>query len=730
MDFQSKNSNNHSRLARLSVEDSNWFSRESAMEKCFFPYRINPRQATANTGDECYAWFPKAQYKDKDGVIRAGAQDSNWKNYFEDNGRRIISWLNDGEFPTDAKKEPEIQRHPNPLYCFWCYDNKETGEKYKYVGTYLEDTNSTEPRRRLYRQLRTDIDLSGWYSHGGDFDWRDTDKDGLDSFRRLYIKSYRKQKDLLDSFRKEELPAIKGEEEALTKIVADVNGKSIADFDAYLSFVSSKLKEFCGVNISSNQILNIGDWNSVGLAFVDISQTTNNSHNRIIRGSVLGQELASKVLALYDMKFFLYSLSENETEFYLKKLNMSYEADADITEKHSLLYFWKQCNVATMEDLTPYEYYRFLKYVFDKADVDFGQDSVTLPEEEQTPSKTYLITWNPNKWDRWPGGYTSIVNKVNSGECYTISWTFSNSRVKPGDVCYLMRLGTEPRGIIAKGTIRSRIYKAPRLELDRAAKGETADHVDVEFSEMINYQTDDFIHWNDLTDLFPEQTWTPQSSGIAIVDEYVSDLDELWSLTYSSIKKNEKKEDIPSKRSTKQIISITEQQVTESEDLEYKSRIEVEKLVSEDADQEEFTYFPKPEVRAVVEKSATSGYKGAYPRDPQRKFNAMRRSGCTCELCPQHISFISKRTGKRYVETHHIIPLEFWESFENSLDVEANIATLCSNCHNEIHYGVDAIELIERLYEMRFEELEAAGIGISKEQLIAMYEGKFISIKP
>ena len=711
------------KLSHISVDDNYWFTRDSAMEKCFSPYTIDSFHATANTGNECYAWFPKAQYKDKDGVIRAGAQDSNWKNYFENDGKKIISWLNDGEYPTDAHKEPEIQSLANPLYCFWCYDHKESGEKYKYVGTYLEDTNSTEPRRRVYRQLRTDIDLSGWYSHGGDFDWRDTAKDGLDSFRKLYIKSFRKQSELLASFRKDILPGIKDEETRLSQIVADINGKGIVDLEDYLSFVSAKLKEFCGVDISASQILKISDRNTIGLAFIDISQTTNNNHNRIIRESILGQELASKILALYDMRFFLYSLSEKETEFYLNKLKLSYAISDDITEKHSLLYFWKQCNFETMDDITPYEYYRFLKYVFDKADADFGQDNVKLPEEVQGPSKTYLITWNPQKWNRWPGGYASVVSQVNSGKPYIESWTFSNSEVKPGDICYLVRLGDDPRGIIAKGIVKSKKYKAPHYDLDRAAKGETTDHVDVEFSEMIDYQTDNFIPWSDLAELFPEQMWTPQSSGIAIKDEYTSDLNDLWELTYSSISK---KEDLPSKNIEKQIISISENQIIESENLEYISKLEVENLISKDALTKAFSYLPKPEERVAVDKSVPSGSRGAYPRDPQRKLNALIRSNCTCELCLQHESFISKRTGKRYVETHHIIPLEFWESFENSLDVEANIATLCSNCHNEIHYGVDAVELIEKLYEMRADELEAAGIGISKEQLIAMYEGKFI----
>lgn len=68
------------------------------------------------------------------------------------------------------------------------------------------------------------------------------------------------------------------------------------------------------------------------------------------------------------------------------------------------------------------------------------------------------------------------------------------------------------------------------------------------------------------------------------------------------------------------------------------------------------------------------------------------------------------------METHHLIPLEYWKSFDNSLDVEANIVCLCSNCHNEIHYGVDAARLIKPLFEKRVRELKEAGIEIELEQ--------------
>ena len=48
--------------------------------------------------------------------------------------------------------------------------------------------------------------------------------------------------------------------------------------------------------------------------------------------------------------------------------------------------------------------------------------------------------------------------------------------------------------------------------------------------------------------------------------------------------------------------------------------------------------------------------------------------------------------------------------FQKSLDVEANIVSLCSYCHNLIHYGADAEIVIRELWEDRKEELEAAGI--------------------
>ena len=65
--------------------------------------------------------------------------------------------------------------------------------------------------------------------------------------------------------------------------------------------------------------------------------------------------------------------------------------------------------------------------------------------------------------------------------------------------------------------------------------------------------------------------------------------------------------------------------------------------------------------------------------------------------------------------------MEQQENFSYSLDTEANIVTLCSNCHNQIHYGDGAEKLLERLYNQRISRLKKAGIGVSFDDLLKMY---------
>ena len=108
-------------------------------------------------------------------------------------------------------------------------------------------------------------------------------------------------------------------------------------------------------------------------------------------------------------------------------------------------------------------------------------------------------------------------------------------------------------------------------------------------------------------------------------------------------------------------------------------------------------------------------------RSTQRAVNAVARANYHCEIDPSHESFVRRSNGKNYVEAHHLIPLSYWKEFEYSIDVEANIVALCSTCHNRIHLGQDAKDLVKALYEKRKDELEQSGIGIDIDTLCNMY---------
>lgn len=111
-----------------------------------------------------------------------------------------------------------------------------------------------------------------------------------------------------------------------------------------------------------------------------------------------------------------------------------------------------------------------------------------------------------------------------------------------------------------------------------------------------------------------------------------------------------------------------------------------------------------------------------YPRDRQTSINALSHANYRCEIEPAHTTFLRKHSGKPYTEPHHLIPMAFSDEFSVSLDVEENIVSLCSNCHNHIHYGQGAEKLLTKLYYERRDALKSVGLEISLDQLLGYYQ--------
>lgn len=111
----------------------------------------------------------------------------------------------------------------------------------------------------------------------------------------------------------------------------------------------------------------------------------------------------------------------------------------------------------------------------------------------------------------------------------------------------------------------------------------------------------------------------------------------------------------------------------------------------------------------------------SYPRNKDTSLRALKRANYTCEIDITHPSFIRKSNGTNYTEPHHLVPMAEQGCFECSLDVQANIVSLCSNCHKRLHYGKDPELLLKQLYDERKEDMKAAGIVVSYEELLVMY---------
>lgn len=123
-------------------------------------------------------------------------------------------------------------------------------------------------------------------------------------------------------------------------------------------------------------------------------------------------------------------------------------------------------------------------------------------------------------------------------------------------------------------------------------------------------------------------------------------------------------------------------------------------------------------------RAASSRSRLAYLRNPAVARAALSRAGYVCEADPAHPSFLRRDGATPYMEPHHLIPMSLTDFFGVNLDREQNIFSLCSNCHNQIHYGAkeDVRRLVAKLFQSREQALCAIlGRPMSLEELYRIY---------
>src|SRR5690606_2637994 len=142
-------------------------------------------------------------------------------------------------------------------------------------------------------------------------------------------------------------------------------------------------------------------------------------------------------------------------------------------------------------------------------------------------ARAWLMAWNPESW-QW-SSFQDDRLRVASGESVTLRWRTNSKQLKEGDTAYLVRLGTPPRGLIARGTVTSEPYEDAHYASARAQQGEKALYVDCTRTDLRDPKADPFISIADLpagpTD---NQRWPPQGSGIEIKPRSAKLVAALW----------------------------------------------------------------------------------------------------------------------------------------------------------------------------------------------------------
>lgn len=139
----------------------------------------------------------------------------------------------------------------------------------------------------------------------------------------------------------------------------------------------------------------------------------------------------------------------------------------------------------------------------------------------------WLFAWNPSKW-AWDE-IDSHISQVRQGQPQILRWNCSNSNIQTGDRAWMVRLGEEPRGIMATGVVVSEPYEAEHYNPELAAEGKTTRFVDLELTDIRDTATDAFVTMNELNDIsIDQQKWAPQSSGIQIKPRSAGLLEKAW----------------------------------------------------------------------------------------------------------------------------------------------------------------------------------------------------------
>ena len=268
--------------------------------------------------------------------------------------------------------------------------------------------------------------------------------------------------------------------------------------------------------------------------------------------------------------------------------------------------------------------------------------------------RTYLLVWNPNLYDS--SNFEEEAERVRQGgDRHVDRWsTGTVRRITTGDRLFLVRLGSEPRGVMASGHALSSVIRGEHWNAEKRAAGAEYNYVKLRFDAVLDPSSDPPLSL-EVLEAHPELmagNWHPQSA-MEIQPRFAEALERLWHVHLGGVLGGD-------------LSDATD----DPEELRQRAR----RLLGQGL------VGPPPGNRNPPSVLAPAGRR--FFRLPAVVAHVIARSCGRCELCG--CSPFAREDGTPYLEVHHVRQLASGGS-----DMVTNAAALCANCHRQLHQGID-----------------------------------------
>lgn len=241
----------------------------------------------------------------------------------------------------------------------------------------------------------------------------------------------------------------------------------------------------------------------------------------------------------------------------------------------------------------------------------------------------YLFAWNPNKWD-WVNLDRDFDEYCICGKV-TLSWICrSYKNINPGDRAFLMRLGSNPKGIMGSGTVVSEPFWSD--------EDKDVPCVLIEFDVLLHPERDEILTL-DLLDAanLKGQLWTPQASGISIKRDLVYELEKTWF-----------------------------------------------EFLGPSIFERDFMTDTTESTRTFIEGAATQILQTRYERNAYARDQCLRHYGYACKVCDFDFEKVYGNIGYKFIHVHHLTKMSAIGE-EYHINPVEDLRPVCPNCHAMLH---------------------------------------------